>query len=138
MKSLPVALLAAGFLLADSNSNQPIRGFSADESRDEHEREAQARSIPQADRIRAFARRLSSKPHAAGSAQSKANASYIQAQLQEWGLDVHIESFEPLLPYPTARTLEMVAPVRYVAQLREPAMPEDKDSGQAGQLRSEE
>jgi N-acetylated-alpha-linked acidic dipeptidase len=134
MKFLPAILLAGGFLLADSNLNQPIRGFSADETRAEHEREAQARSIPQADRIRAFARRLSTKPHAAGSPQSKANAGYIQAQLQEWGLDVHTESFEPLLPYPTARTLEMVSPARYVAQLREPAVPQDKDSGQAGQL----
>jgi len=127
-------VLAAVPFLAAQNNTIPIRGFSPDELSAEHEREAQAQSIPQADRVRAFARRLSAKPHAAGSAESKAVATYILGQLKEWGLDARLESFEPLLPYPTARTLEMTAPTRYVAQLREPAIPEDQDTAQTGQL----
>ena len=134
LKSALHILLAIPLLAAQSNNNSPIRGFGPDELAAEHEREAQAQSIPQAARVRAFGRRLSAKPHAAGSAESRAVATYILGQLQEWGLDAHLESFEPLLPYPTARTLEMTAPTRYVAQLREPAIPEDKDTAQTGQL----
>ncbi len=134
MKPYPVLLLSAALLVAQPGSIPPIRGFTADTSRAEHDREEQAKTIPQASRIRAAAKRMSAKPHAAGSAQSKAVASYIQAQLIEWGLDTHIETFEPLLPYPTVRALEMVSPARFTAQLREPSVPEDKDSGEAGQL----
>jgi N-acetylated-alpha-linked acidic dipeptidase len=129
-----ILALAIPFLTAQSNDNAPIRGFSLGELRAEHDREAQAQAIPQAARIRAFAQRLSARPHAAGSAESKAVAGYILSQLKEWGLSARIESFEPLLPYPTARTLEMVGPTQFVAQLREPAIAQDKDSSQPGQL----
>ncbi len=129
-----ILLLAASLVLPQSSPNVPIRGFSGDEVRAERDRETQARAIPQADRIRAFARRMSAKPHAAGSPQSKAVAAYILGQLREWGLDANLESFEPLLPYPTARLLEMTAPVRWVARLHEPVVAEDKDSGEPNQL----
>ncbi|MGH9665368.1 MAG: M28 family peptidase, partial [Bryobacteraceae bacterium] len=45
-----------------------------------------------------------------------------------------IERFEAHLPYPTSRTLELVSPVRLHAKLKEPAIPEDPDSGDANQL----
>ncbi len=128
------ALATAGLLLAQSNSGVAIRGFGPEGSRAEHDRETQAKAIPDSSRVRAFAKRMSARPHAAGSAQSKAVASYILGQLKEWGLDASIESFDPLLPYPTARTLEMLAPVRFTAQLREPVVGVDKDSGESGQL----
>lgn len=134
MKFHSLALVAGGLLLAQSASTVAIRGFGTDEARAEREREIQIKAIPQAARIRTFAKRLSSKPHAAGSPQSRENAQYILGQLKEWGLDARIESFEPMLPYPTTRSLEMVSPVRYIAQLREPVVPEDKSSGEAGQL----
>ncbi len=78
--------------------------------------------------------RMSEKPHHAGSPGSKAVADYAFGQLKEWGLEARIESFEALLPYPTVRVLEMTAPTRYRALLKEPAIAEDKDTAQAGQL----
>src|SRR5690242_21105728 len=36
--------------------------------------------------------------------------------------------------YPLTRRLELVAPETYVAKLKEPQIPEDKDSGDPGQL----
>lgn len=127
-------IIAVPFLAAQSSNNTPIRGFSSEQAAAEHALETQALSLPEASRVRAFAQRLSARPHAAGSAESKAVANYILGQLKAWGLNAHLESFEPLLPYPTARTLEMTAPTHFVAQLREPAIPEDKDTSQSGQL----
>ncbi len=127
-------LLNASLLLSQTSSVSPIRGFGGDGLHSQRDRETQAKAIPQAERVRNFAKRLSEKPHAAGSPQSKAVASYILGQLQQWGLDAHLESFDPLLPYPTTRILEMTAPVHYVAQLHEPALPEDKDTGEPNQI----
>jgi N-acetylated-alpha-linked acidic dipeptidase len=58
----------------------------------------------------------------------------VLSQFKSSGLDARIEEFEALMPYPTERSLELVAPERYVAELKEPVVPEDPDSGDAGQL----
>jgi len=50
------------------------------------------------------------------------------------GLEARIDTSEALMPYPVSRRLEMVAPVMFVAQLKEPQIPEDKDSGDLNQL----
>jgi N-acetylated-alpha-linked acidic dipeptidase len=135
MRSVIGVLIAAALLLvAQSDSGLPIRGFTSAEMAAQRELEARARSIPQADRIQAYARRMAADPHHAGSPQSKAVADYILGLMQEWRLEAHIETFEALLPYPTSRSLEMVKPARYVASLKEPAIAEDKDSGDAHQL----
>ncbi len=112
----------------------PIRGFTADQSKLQHEREDRAAAIASSERIRIHMERMSANPHHAGSPGAKAVAEYALAQLKEWGLDAHIEEFDALLPYPTSRSLEMTAPVRFRAQLKEPAIPEDKDTGEPGQL----
>src|SRR5579863_3996025 len=112
----------------------PIRGYPAEQWKTEHDLEQQARALPSAERIRIYMERMSAKPHHAGSAGGKAVAEYAAALLKEWGLDTHVEIFEPLLPYPTSRLLEMTAPVRFRAQLNEPAIPEDPDTSEAGQL----
>ena len=50
------------------------------------------------------------------------------------GSNASIEEFQALMPYPTDRLVEVVAPERYVASLKEPVVPDDPDSGDAGQL----
>lgn len=124
------------FLLAASivQAQNPIRGFSPEEANAERDREAKARAIPQSERIRTYLERMSDKPHHAGSPGSKAVAEYARALMKEWGLDSKIEEFDALLPYPTARTLELTAPTKYRAKLQEPAMPEDKHSSDPNQL----
>jgi len=49
-------------------------------------------------------------------------------------LNASIESFEALMPYPTERVVELVAPERYQLTLKEPPVDEDKDSADAGGL----
>ncbi len=127
-------ILFITLLACPTFAQAPIRGFSPDQSKTQHEREASAKDLPQPQRIRTYMERMSAKPHHAGSPGSRAVAEYAVAQLKEWGLDARIESFEALLPYPTARTLEMTAPTHYRAQLKEPTIPEDPNSGDANQL----
>jgi N-acetylated-alpha-linked acidic dipeptidase len=84
--------------------------------------------------MRIYMGRIASKPHQAGSPASKAVADYLAAQLKDWGLDVRTEEFEALMPYPTSRVLEMTAPVKFRAELKEPSIPEDPATAEPGQL----
>jgi N-acetylated-alpha-linked acidic dipeptidase len=112
----------------------PLRGFTPDQWKAQHDREEQAKTIPQQERLRIYMDRIAAKPHHAGSPGSKAVADYLSTQLTEWGLDTRIESFQALIPYPTTRTLEMTAPVRFRAKLAEPPIPEDPSTAQENQL----
>src|ERR1700719_4600319 len=85
-------------------------------------------------RQKIYQERIASKPHHAGSPQNKAVADYMVAQLKDWGLDARIEEFEALMPYPTTRSLEMIAPVRFRAELKEPVLAEDPDTAAPGGL----
>ena len=115
-------------------SQAPIRGFPSDQWKSEHDREQQLQAMPSPERIRIYMERMAARPHYAGSVGDKAVAEYAAGLMKEWGLDAHIERFEPLLPYPTARSLEMVTPVRYRAQLSEPEIPGDNFTSETGQL----
>jgi N-acetylated-alpha-linked acidic dipeptidase len=126
------ALLAGAPALAAQQA--PIRGFPTDVLPAQAEREALARSVPSADTLREQIRLLSEVPHEAGTERSRRVAEAILARFRAFGLPAEIERFEALMPRPVSRTLEMVAPERYVATLREPAVAGDKDSGDPDQL----
>ena len=128
---LPIAVLAA---YAQAPAVAPLRGFPPDQWKAQHDREEQAKAIPQAERLRIYMDRMAAKPHHAGSPGSKAVADYLTAQLTEWGFDTRVETFQALIPYPTTRTLEMTAPVRFRAKLAEPPIPEDATTTQENQL----
>ena len=85
----------------------------------ETEWEQQARAIPDAARIRSTIEKLSAQPHLAGTPGSKQTADWLLAQLREFGLDAHVETFEALLPTPKTRILEMTAPSQFQAKLEE-------------------
>ena len=130
---LPLALapLAARPLAAQQ---PPIRGFPAGALAEQRAREAALRAVPSADTLQAQLLRLSAEPHEAGTERSRRVAEAILARFRGYGIPARIERFEALMPRPVSRTLEMVYPEPFRAQLREPALPEDKDSGDADQL----
>jgi N-acetylated-alpha-linked acidic dipeptidase len=111
-----------------------LRGFPAKEAQQQRAWEEKARAVPQPEKIAEYIRTISDRPHHAGSPASKAVAEYVLKTLQGWGFDASIEEFEALLPTPTARKLELIAPFRFEAKLAEPAIPEDPDSSDQGQL----
>lgn len=87
-----------------------------------------------AERLKAYMERMASAPHAAGSPGSKAVAEYALSQFKDWGLDAHIETFDPLIPYPTERLIELQDATPTRLSLSEPAIPEDPDTSAADQL----
>lgn len=77
---------------------------------------------------------LSSKPHNVGAPESKVVAEKVLKQFKSYGWDARIETYNVLFPTPKTRVLELTAPTKYTALLKEPALKEDATSGQAGQL----
>ncbi|MGI9078603.1 MAG: transferrin receptor-like dimerization domain-containing protein, partial [Gemmatimonadaceae bacterium] len=69
-----------------------------------------------------------------GTDRSRKVAEHILARFKSFGLDARIEVFEALMPRPISRTLEMIAPEKFVASLKEKAAPGDKDGNDANQL----
>ncbi len=128
-----LALCLPALLFSADNS---IRGFPPESLQSEHQWEEKLRAIPEPERVGRYMRRMSAKPHLAGTPASKAVAEYILGLMHEWGLDARIEPFEALLPTPKTRVLEMVAPKTFRARLQEPALPEDKDTANPGQVPS--
>jgi len=113
-----------------------IRGFPTKDVAQERQWEEKARAIPQPARIEEYIRSISKEPHPAGSPASKAVADYLLGLMKNWGFDASIEEFEGLLPTPTVRKLEMIAPFRFEAKLQEPPVREDPNSSDQGQLPS--
>lgn len=125
-----VAVLVGG----SARAQQPIRGFPADALATQVKNEQFVRSVPNADTLRTQMRILSEDPHEAGTDRSRHVAELILARFRSYGLPARIERFEALMPRPVTRSLTLVAPDTFTATLKEPALPEDKDSGDADQL----
>jgi len=128
-----LALLAAAATLA-AQSPAPIRGFPQSEWATERDLEQKAIAIPESARQKTYLERMAKVPHHAGSAAGAAVAEYGLGLFKEFGLDAHIENFEALIPYPTARTLEMTAPMKFRASLKEPAIAQDSFTSNSTQL----
>ena len=117
----------AVFAQANGKSH-PIRGFSEAATATELSWEEKMRAIPKPELLREYMKRLSAEPHHVGSAYDKQNAEWIRDKFKSWGLDARLEEFEVLFPTPTERVLELVAPARFRANLKEPSIAEDPDS----------
>ena len=125
---------APGRSEAQAAGPAPIRGFPQDALAERARLESVIRNTPDTARLREYLRVMSAEPHHAGSPMSRTVAEYALARFREWGLDARLDSNEALMPYPVMRRVEMIAPTTYVAQLQEPAIPEDHDSGDRNQL----
>ncbi|MBO0859149.1 MAG: M28 family metallopeptidase [Chloracidobacterium sp.] len=125
--------LTIAMILASNTAFISIKA-TATQNNDESSWEEKYRAIPQAERIKENMRKLSAEPHHVGSAADKRNAEWIRDQMKSWGLDATIEEFDVLFPTPKERVVELTAPEKYQAKLKEPAIPEDPDSGDEDQL----
>jgi N-acetylated-alpha-linked acidic dipeptidase len=128
-------LLAGAVGLGAAQAPAPsITGFSAAAAQQEAAWEQKYQAIPQPANIRQFLFVLSKEPHAVDQPYDRQNAQYILAQFKKFGLDAHIETFYVLFPTPLEREVEMIEPTTYKLKLKEPAIPEDPDSSDRGQL----
>jgi N-acetylated-alpha-linked acidic dipeptidase len=78
--------------------------------------------------MRGWMKAMASEPNQVGSPHDKANADWLLKQLQDYGWDAHIETFNVLYPTPISETLEMLGPEPFKATLQEPPIPGDTSS----------
>jgi N-acetylated-alpha-linked acidic dipeptidase len=103
-------------------------GFTAEESAAQRSIEQRFDADLKAEDLSAWLKNLSSEANHVGSPHDKANAEFVRDQLKQWGWDAQIEEFYPLYPTLKHHTLELVAPTKFVAALKEPPVPGDETS----------
>ncbi len=96
--------------------------------------EERMRALPRAENLRAIMKRLSAEPHHLGSLADKQNAEWMRDQFKAWGWNVALEEYDVLFPTPKERVVELTAPIKFIAQLKEPVLAEDPDSIDQNQL----
>src|SRR5579864_659336 len=112
-----------------SIAQSQILGFAPASAAHESEVEKQLKSIPSPDEERRQHRIFTSEPHVAGSKRNNELADYIADQWRKQGLeDVIIRRYDVYGTNPKSASLEMIAPVRYQATLREAPLDADPDS----------
>ena len=112
-----------------SIAQSQILGFAPASAAHESEVEKQLKSIPSPDEERRQHRIFTSEPHVAGSKRNNELADYIADQWRKQGLeDVIIRRYDVYGTNPKSASLEMIAPVRYQATLREASLAADPDS----------
>src|SRR6476659_1061686 len=123
------ALLALG---ARWQERPPLmRGFTAASAARERALEAELSRRVSRDSVGAFFKYLTAEPHPAGSVRNKTLADFVAARFRQYGLeDVRTHRYAVLLPWPREVTIEMTAPTRYVATLKEDAFPQDPQTAQ--------
>jgi N-acetylated-alpha-linked acidic dipeptidase len=115
---------------ADTLGDAPIRGFLPSTVPAERTWEARFMASPSPDSLREYMRVLAARPHHLGSPRDSANAAWILDRFTSWGLDARIETFYGLFPTPRERVVELVAPKKFTAALREPPVKQDPATGQ--------
>ncbi|MGA8143554.1 MAG: M28 family metallopeptidase [Candidatus Acidiferrales bacterium] len=104
-------------------------GFSARGAQQEYATEQRYRALASADKISKFHRYLTAEPHPAGSPRNNELAQWVAAKWREQGLeDVAIHQYDVLNSSPREVSLEMIAPKRYRAVLREAPYDVDPDT----------
>jgi N-acetylated-alpha-linked acidic dipeptidase len=107
----------------------PIMGFTPASAPQEWKIEDQFLRVPDPERARQWHRYLTAEPHPAASARNNELAEYIAEQWRQQGWeDVTLRKYDVLHSAPREVSLEMVAPVRYKASLREEPYDADPDS----------
>jgi N-acetylated-alpha-linked acidic dipeptidase len=124
--ALAVMLFRLGAL---AESDRPIFGFSTAGLGRQRILEERLLQFPSSDRLQADHRYLTSKPHVAGTARDRELAEWTAAEWRKAGLeDVQIIAHEVLLPYAEHVSVEMTAPRRWRASLREEPIEGDADT----------
>ena len=129
---LPWVMCLASFVMSGAEGAWPqsaISGFTAASAAGETKVEQQFKAIPNPEEERRQHRIFTSEPHVAGSKRNNELANYIADEWKKQGLeDVVVRQYDVYSSEPKSTFLEMVAPVRYRASLREESYDVDPDT----------
>ncbi|SHM29947.1 N-acetylated-alpha-linked acidic dipeptidase [Chitinophaga jiangningensis] len=137
MITSPISQLMAALLLLSgiaSGQTKKLSGFPDSLAAAQLRLETQFDQHLSSANIGATIKELASQPHHISSARGKEVAEEIKRRFNSYGWDASLATYQVLFPIPTERVLELGGPKPYKALLKEPALPEDATSGQAGQL----
>ncbi len=123
-------LIFVFLLFAGTGKAQKIMGFTDANAAKEIGWEKQFDMQLGTKEMDAWMQFLSSHAHHVGSPQDKTNAEYIAGLFRQWGYQTEIESYYVLFPTPETRLLELTGSKHWKAKLEEPALKEDRTSGQ--------
>jgi N-acetylated-alpha-linked acidic dipeptidase len=122
-------VLVAAALAAQDSKPTPMTGYTAAGAAEQRKLEAKFAAIPSSEEARKQHRYFTAEPHPAGSQRNNELAEHIAEVWKKQGLeDVTVHRYDVLSSYPREVSLEMVAPVRYKASLREDAYDVDPDT----------
>src|SRR5215472_15651702 len=114
---------------SSASASTPILGFSAEHAIVEHQLETNFQSIPLPEKAREWHRTFTAEPHPAASERNNQLADFIAEAWRKQGWeDVALRRHEVLHSRPRSVSLEMTAPVPYVASLREDPYDDDPDT----------
>src|SRR5690242_6262993 len=127
-----VLLIFSFALLAQRPEAAPpsssILGFSQQHAAAEHLLETDFQAIPSPEKAREWHRVFTAEPHPAASERNNQLADFIADAWRKQGWeDVTLRRYHVLHSRPRSVTLEMTAPVRYTASLREDSYDADPD-----------
>ena len=117
-------------LISEGANAQKIMGFTDINATKQTDWEKQFDAQLNAGNMDTWMQFLASHPIHVGSPQNKANAEYMENLFKQWGFQTEIASYYVLFPTPKVRSLELEGSKPFKAKLEEPAMKEDKTSGQ--------
>ena len=119
----------AGLVAQSPPTSAHITGFSPMAAAEEARLESQYKTAISPGHIRDYHRYFTSKPHPAGTKNDYEVAQYIAAEWKKQGLeDIVIRQYDVLGTRPISTMLEMVAPKKYQAVLREQSYDVDPDT----------
>jgi N-acetylated-alpha-linked acidic dipeptidase len=121
-------LLCAVALTAAAAPPMQLFGFSADETAAQRSIEQRFDADLKPQELSAWMKNLAAEANHVGAAHDKTNAEFVRDQFKAWGWDAQIEEFYPLYPTLKHHTLELLAPTKFVAALKEPPVDGDATS----------
>lgn len=121
--SVLLSLVFCCHAVAEEGSN--LIGFSTADHNTQLALERQFDAHISAEDISGWTEHLSRHPHHPGSKYSRPNAEYLSVLFTQWGFATEIETYEIVLPTPTIRSVELVAPVYFKASLIEDIVEDD-------------
>lgn len=129
-----LVLLAASTLVytatwaAATSPPAQLFGFTVEESAAQRSIEQRFDADLKPEDLNSWLKNMSAEANQVGSPHNKANAQFVRDQFRQWGWDAQIEEFYPLYPTLKHHTLELVAPGKFVAALKEPPVAGDETS----------
>ena len=115
----------------DAQVRVQIAGFADSRIAAETEFEQNFENVPDVSHAEADLRHLTSEPHVAGTEASHQVAEWLRDQFRSYGFDAEIVTYSVYLPLPRVAQLEMISPEKVMLANPEPAVQEDKQSGNA-------